>query len=115
MMSRTRRSTALKIPIATAAAALATVLTTPAANAIGQPAAVAPGCVRLEQWEEFEPQEKKWKSHAKTTNKCVAGTVVVKMVWAWARDGDCKILEAGDWATESRWGPHPYVEELRRC
>lgn len=85
------------------------------ADAGASPAAVAPACVRLEQWETQDVQNKEWNSWAKMTNTCEIQTFTVRMIWSWARDGDCRILDPGASWTEGRFGPHPSVSELRRC
>lgn len=84
-------------------------------GAVVAPTAVAPACVRLEQWETQDVSNKEWNSWAKMTNNCVVQTFTVRMIWSWARDGDCRILDPGSSWTEGRFGPHPSVSELRRC
>jgi hypothetical protein len=83
-------------------------------TAVVAPAAVAPACVRLEQWETQDIKNKEWNSWAKMENTCFQ-TFTVRMIWSWARDGDCRILDPGSSWTEGRFGPHPSVSELRRC
>ncbi|QRP48953.1 hypothetical protein [Amycolatopsis sp. FDAARGOS 1241] len=78
------------------------------------PATVAPACVRLEQWETQDIKNKEWNSWAKMTNLCFQ-TFTVRMIWSWARDGDCRILDPESAWTEGRLGPHPSVSELRLC
>ncbi len=77
-------------------------------------AEVAPGCVRLDQWETQDVSDKEWNSWARMTNHCDR-TFTVRMIWSWARDGECRILDPGTSWTEGRLGPHPSVSELRRC
>ncbi|HWD04726.1 MAG TPA: hypothetical protein VG674_19980 [Amycolatopsis sp.] len=78
------------------------------------PATVAPACIRLEQWETQDIKNKEWYSWGLMTNNCFQ-TFTVRMIWLWARDGDCHILDPGSSWKESRFGPHPSVSELRRC
>ncbi|WP_410656213.1 hypothetical protein [Amycolatopsis sp. lyj-112] len=85
-----------------------------AQDAIG-PTAVAPACVYLDQWEEVDPNSKEWNSWGKMTNRCSGQTLSVRMIWSWARDGDCRVLRNGDWWKEGRIGPHPSISELRLC
>ncbi|WIV55972.1 hypothetical protein [Amycolatopsis nalaikhensis] len=82
--------------------------------AVAAPATVAPACVRIEQWETQDVKNKEWNSWAKMTNTC-DDTYTVRMIWSWARDGDCRILDPGRSWTEGRFGPHPSVTELRLC
>lgn len=71
-------------------------------------AAAAPSCVSLSQWDSGGS------SYARATNWC-GRAVRLRMIWAWAGDGNCTYLPNGYYLQEGRGGTYPYVTELRVC
>jgi hypothetical protein len=101
----------LKKRLASGAAILTLTATSGILSATSAAAATAPSCVGLSQWESTQFPVR---SYASVQNFCSGGKRV-RLIWAWAGDGECHYLSPGAYYKESRLGRAPYVSEVRAC
>lgn len=81
------------------------------AAGVTQQAVSAPACVAFRTWKTDSDVWVRVSNHCGTFERA-------RVIWRWAGDDACRTLRPGDYyhsVRNHKWGPDPYVTEIRRC